>query len=104
VPSPTRHAPNETLFRSVNEQIARLSTTLAVSDEPGFVCECANLECSAQLSVSLGEYHEMRARDRQYVVLKEHKLDPTIERVIRLDNEFAVVEKMPFDERANASS
>ena len=94
MPSAERLALNEQLFRSVNDRIAALSSTSTAPDEPGFVCECADMECTAQVRLSLAEYHEMREHDGQYVVLKGHELDPTVERIIRFYNEFAVVEKV----------
>lgn len=103
MPSAERLALNEEIFRAVNDQIAALSSTHAAADAPGFVCECARMECTAQVSLSLAEYAEIRARDRQYVVLRGHELDPVVERVVAAGEGFLVVEKVHAPMRIDRS-
>jgi hypothetical protein len=85
---------NEELFRSVNEQIAALTSASSAPEEPGFVCECTQMECAEHVTLSLAEFEEVRAHDRQYVVMRGHELDPAIERVVRARDGFLVVEKI----------
>jgi hypothetical protein len=77
VPSPAGRALNKALLRSVNEEIAGLSRTLAASDAPAFVCECARIECTAQVRLTLAEYEQMRRHDSLYVVARGHEIEPT---------------------------
>lgn len=89
-----RSAQNEALYREVNERISELmeSFRVAPGELVGFLCECDGVACEATLSLSLEEYREVRADARYFAVVPEH-VDPTIERVVRETDRYAIVEK-----------
>jgi len=88
-----RLARNETLFRSVNENIEDAAT----SGQPDqhtfeFFCECSNVDCTLLLKMSVSEYEEVRADPRQFVVAPGHEL-PEIENVVTRTDAYQVVVK-----------
>ena len=88
-----RLARNETLFRSVNENIEKAGT----SDWPDehvfeFFCECSNVDCNLHLPMTVSEYERVRADPRQFVVAPGHEL-PEIENVVFRTNSYQVVLK-----------
>ena len=88
-----RLARNETLFRSVNENIEEAASP---SDWPGehfeFFCECSNVDCSLLLPMTVSAYEQVRSDPKQFVVAPGHEL-PEIERVVFRTNGYQVVVK-----------
>lgn len=86
-----RAAQNETLFRSVNEQIEKLGRE---SSERylQFVCECSNVACTEQIQLTIGEYEAVRSEGRRFAILPGH-LTEEIEHVVRTTDRYLVVEK-----------
>jgi hypothetical protein len=68
-PRQERRARNESLFRDVNERIARVNQALAVTDYAEFVCECDDLGCSERFEMSLRDYERLRADPTTFVVV-----------------------------------
>jgi hypothetical protein len=94
VPSATRVAKNESLFREVNERIREISGELfSPDDRVGFVCECSRLECTAVVDVTVGEYLLAREAPVRFLVLPGH-VDPEHERVVKQTARYAIVEKV----------
>ena len=93
MPSAERLALNEQIFRSVNDQIAALSSTATAPEAPGFVCECSHMDCTETLPLSLAAYTQVRSQPGRYVVVPGHQLDASIERIVTAHDEFLVVEK-----------
>jgi hypothetical protein len=60
-----------------------------------FICECSRFRCVDRVTLTLGEYAEVRAEDMHFVIVPGH-LDPDIERIVRRTEEYAVVEKFGF--------
>jgi hypothetical protein len=88
-----RLARNETLFRSVNENIEEA----AASGQPDehvfeFLCECSNMDCALLLPLTVAEYERVRADPRQFVVAPGHEL-PEIENVVVRTDAYQVVVK-----------
>jgi hypothetical protein len=88
-----RLARNETLFRSVNENIEEA----AASGQPDehvfeFFCECSNLDCTLLLPLTLSAYERVRTDPRQFVVAPGHEL-PEIENVVVRTSAYQVVVK-----------
>jgi len=88
-----RLARNETLFRSVNENIEKAAT----SDWPDehvfeFFCECSNVDCNLLLPMTVAAYEHVRADPKQFVVAPGHDL-PEIETVVFRTNSYQVVIK-----------
>jgi hypothetical protein len=92
-PHSTRAARNESIFRALNEELGATATG-SPSDVSGFVCECANIACTAVLAVPLAEYERIRAHaDRFIVAPDESHVEPTLETVVAKTTEYWVVEK-----------
>ena len=87
-----RAARNETLFREVNENIARLEEGSDTMTEPGFVCECAQNDCTERLGVDLENYLRVREDPRRFFVFPGHQ-HPDLERVVETHRDYLVVEK-----------
>jgi hypothetical protein len=88
-----RLARTELLFRDLNEQVEFVAKPV----DPGagtfeFFCECANLDCTLRLPMSLAEYEEVRSDPTAFVVAPGHDL-PEIEEVVRRTERYQVVRK-----------
>ena len=85
------------VFRDVNERIASLFSSRFAGPESGpklqLVCECADVQCTAPVEVTLDEYERIRAEPRRYVIAPNHE-DPERETVIARGAGFAVVETL----------
>lgn len=93
-----RIARNEVLFREVNERIQELggNGTSAVL----CLCECGAVDCSAQLSLTAGEYSDLRKDPVAFAVLPGH-VEPEVEYVVLETDRFTVVRKR-LEEQARA--
>ena len=88
-----RLARNETLFRSVNENIEEAATSRGIDKHVfEFFCECSNVDCTLLLPMTLPEYEQVRADPKQFVVAPGHEL-PEIETVVARTNAYQVVAK-----------
>jgi hypothetical protein len=88
-----RAARNESLFREVNENIARLEERHGTTTtERVFLCECANADCTEHLQVGPDVYARVRQRSRQFMVIPGHE-DPRVEKVLETHPDYLVVEK-----------
>jgi hypothetical protein len=93
-----RMVKNEALFRDVNERMRRIDRGRGVppnaDDRWAFICECVNVNCADRIELTLEEYEHARARPHRFLVVPGHER-PDVERVIRRNERFAVVEKHP---------
>jgi len=88
-----RLARNETLFRSVNENIEQVATLGHVDEHTfEFFCECSNVDCTLQLPMTVAEYERIRADPKQFMVAPGHEL-PEIETVVARKSAYHVVVK-----------
>ena len=88
-----RAARNESLFREVNENIARLEERHgATAAQPVFLCECANADCTEHLAVGPDVYERVREQPRQFMVLPGHE-DPRVEEVVESHRDYLIVMK-----------
>ena len=88
-----RAGENEVLYREVNERVRDLSQQFGVEDDlVDFVCECAQLECSERIRLTLDEYERLRANPVRFAVLPGHE-QSGIESVVEENERFAIVEK-----------
>ena len=91
---------NESLFRTVINQIERLSEDLDARSwalEHGrveFHCECGRNGCNARVALTVGEYERVRAQDDRFALTPGHET-PELERVIERNERFVVVDKLP---------
>ena len=98
-----RLARNESLFREVNERIQYLAEVnerigyVAEGATSEFVCECSNTECISTVGLTVAEYARVRSNPTWFLVKPDHDIS-RIERVISLDDGFAVVERLIAEE------
>jgi hypothetical protein len=85
-----RLAANEDVFRHVNERIVELTDTWG--GELDLVCECADLECTQRVVLTLREYEQLRQSPHHFAVLPGHEV-PDVEDVIDGNGRYLVVEK-----------
>jgi hypothetical protein len=89
-----RAARNESLFREVNENIARLESRYgtSVADSAVFICECSNDHCTEHVPIDMETYHRVREHPRRFVVLPGH-VDGTVEAIVETTPDYLVVQK-----------
>jgi hypothetical protein len=87
-----RIAANEAIFREVNEGIARGQWPGEERAPVAFRCECARLGCNALVELRLGDYEQVRAHPRRFLVATGHQL-PEVETVVETRSSYLVVEK-----------
>jgi hypothetical protein len=95
-----RAARNQSLYRSVNEEITQLNEAFS-EVFPGseslneWVCECADTTCTLRIKATRQEYEVVRANGRTFIVYPGH-VYLEVERVVTENDRFSIVEK--FDE------
>ena len=92
---------NEALYRQINERIEDLNEAFStITGTFSVVCECGDLECMEQISVTRERYEEMRLSPTQFILKPGHDA-PETERVVDRadDDSYVVVEKGPPDAR-----
>ena len=90
--SKDRFARNEAIFREVNERVADVTDSEARMTS--FLCECGNLDCVQEVSLTDAEYLKLRSNPATFVVVPGHALED-VESVIEETDRFQVVEKHP---------
>lgn len=88
-----RIARNESLFRDVNERIAETAERFEAS-ETGFVCECADKDCTERVAVAVADYEEVRADPTHFVLAHGHGLGAPVEVVVSSRPGYQIVEKI----------
>lgn len=83
---------NESLFREVNEAIARGLWPGEDERVVAFRCECARLECNQAVRLRLPEYERVRANPRRFVLRRGHQIRGA-ETVVEEHPGYLVVEK-----------
>ena len=87
-----RLAKNESLFRTLNENIRGLASGLRGHEPFEFICECATSGCFERLSLTLEEYERIRQDGTHFLLANGHE-DIEIEQVIARRDGYVVVEK-----------
>lgn len=65
-------AQNEALFREVNERIKETADGLDSDSAFEYFCECANADCTFQITLTAAEYERVRSDPTQFAVLPLH--------------------------------
>ena len=86
-------ARNEILFREVNERIVEVSDPGHPEEAVIVLCECGRADCLLQLDVPAATYGEVRDHGARFLLLAEH-VDPNVERIVRREHGFVIVEKI----------
>jgi hypothetical protein len=84
---------NEALFREINERIEAGRWPGEREDGVAFRCECSMLGCNLLVELTLGEYEEVRACARHFLLVPGHEI-PEVEVVVRRAPGHIVVEKL----------
>lgn len=87
-----RLAKNETLFRTLNENINDLASALGGREQFEFICECSTSGCFERLSLTVEEYERVRRNGTHFLLADGHE-DIEIEQVVARRSGYVVVEK-----------
>jgi hypothetical protein len=87
-----RFARNEAIFREVNERVADVTDSEARMTN--FLCECGNLDCVGEISLTDTEYMKLRSNSSTFAVVPGHAIED-VENVIEVTDRFHIVEKHP---------
>ena len=82
-------ARNQSLWREINERIRLVAED---SGDVAFLCECANLECTETIHLSVAEYEHIRGSPKRFPIALGHDF-LAFEDVVAADDRYAVVEK-----------
>jgi hypothetical protein len=89
-----RKGANEAWFRDLNERLEeRAVGQVAVADEFDAICECADEECTARITIAFTDYERVRRSATTFLVRPGHA-DLDVERVLAHHEAFEVVEKL----------
>lgn len=87
-----RIARNEAAFREVNESIERGRWPGEERSPAVFRCECAQLECTVLLELTVQEYERVRSDPRHFLVARGHHV-PEEELVVQAFDNYLIVRK-----------
>jgi 5-bromo-4-chloroindolyl phosphate hydrolysis protein len=82
-------ARNQALWREVNERIRAVAET---SEHMEFLCECADLDCTETLNLTVAEYEHIRSSPVRFPIAIGHYF-PQVENVVEENERYAVVQK-----------
>ena len=83
-------ARNQALWREVNERIRAVAAT---SKHMEFLCECADLDCTQTLNLTVAEYERIRSSGVHFPIAIGHDF-PEFENVVEENHGYVVVEKI----------
>lgn len=84
---------NEALYRAINERIGDLNETFGlVTESMTVICECADLECAAQIELPIPEYERARADPTHFVIRPGHEV-PDVEHVLERHDDWFLIRK-----------
>jgi hypothetical protein len=87
-----RAARDQSLFREVNERLEQQMSTLSMFHE--FVCECADAECSENISLTHDEYEEIRGHPARFAMKPGHIISEVEHVVGGAPDRYVVVQKI----------
>jgi hypothetical protein len=88
-----RAARNEEVFRDVNERIEEGAEHHGVTGSLPFHCECGRVSCMETIELPHARYAAIVRERYHFVVLPGHE-EPQIERIVEVEGDFLVVEKI----------
>ncbi len=84
---------NEAVFREVNERIEALAETFELGSQPlDLICECGDASCLQRISMTHGEYEQLRSDSHQFAVYPGHEA-PEVEKVVERRGKYNLVRK-----------
>ena len=88
-----RAAQNELVFRSVNEQILKMSDRFrAALSDIDIVCECADTKCIGTIRINSEEFVKFERQEGMFLVLPGHE-DESVEQVVCRKKDYVIVWK-----------
>jgi hypothetical protein len=92
-----RQARNETLMRTVNDQIAAVDKRAAgwagAEERFAFQCECGRIGgCDGRVLMTMSEYARVRSQRDRFCVVPGHENDQ-LEEVVERDERYVIVDK-----------
>ena len=95
-----RAGKNQSLFREVNERIEQLARgnpsifeELHSSRTIDLACECMDETCTQGVTMTIGEYEQVRAESNSFFVLPGHDVSD-VEAIVREETAYVVVRKL----------
>jgi hypothetical protein len=88
---------NESLLRERNEALKAHNASVNWVDPPlaDWYCECASLDCSEPVRLTVAEYERVRSNPRAFLVAPDERhVRPEVERVVEQTDRFWIVEKV----------
>jgi hypothetical protein len=82
-------ARNQALWREVNE---RIRARVGGPGDIEFLCECADLDCTKSLRLSVAEYERIRTSPVRFPIAFGHEV-PQVEDVVEENDHYVVVQK-----------
>ena len=86
-------AQQEAVKRQVNEAIEEGLWPDEREDVVRLRCECGSTDCTAFVSIRVGEYERVRQHPRRFILANGHQI-PEVEKVIARTPRYQVVEKL----------
>lgn len=84
---------NEALYRQVNERIQDIHDVFEpLTEQFSIVCECGDLTCMQQTTVSREAYERARGNPSQFIVVCGHEVSD-VEEVVQREQGYQIVEK-----------
>ena len=84
---------NEALFREINERMESLQASFdSLADQADFVCECGDVTCGDQITMSLTEYERLRSNPTWFAVKPGHEMKD-VEDVVEKRSGYDIVSK-----------
>jgi len=84
---------NEALFREVNERVQEKAEAFGDGTAFEYFCECANPDCTFQITLTRAQYENVRSDPTQFAVLPLH-FTPEIETLVRESEGYWIVKKI----------
>jgi hypothetical protein len=86
---------NEALFREMNERVEERTHETSRSSELTIVCECADVDCTERITLSIAEYNAARDDGAQFLVAPGHETRD-VEEIVTRNERFELVRKRGF--------
>ena len=83
-------AKNQALWRHVNE---RVESVMDEAANPEFVCECARMDCTETLQMTIAEYEGVRESPVRFPIVPGHEF-LEFEGVVEDNGRYMIVEKV----------
>jgi hypothetical protein len=84
---------NEAVFRDVNERIEDLAETFELDEHIlDLICECGDAKCMQRITMTQGEYEQVRKVSTHFAVFPGHE-EPDVEEIVDRRRGYDIVRK-----------